>query len=65
MPRPRLGFLVITQTHLEKIDSRHWKLTISDGVLFFPSKNVRCYIVGTKALEQLYKQIEEELEENG
>lgn len=63
MPRPRLGFTIITQTHLEKMDSHHWKLNISDGVLFFPAKNVRCYIIGRKALEKLKNQIEEELKD--
>lgn len=65
MPRPRLGFQSVTQVHLERIDSRHWRLNISDGVAFFPAKHVRSYLITDKTLKKLKQQIEKELENDG
>jgi len=61
MPRPRLGIQTINQVHLERIDTRHWRLIVSDGVLFFPVNHVRTYVITDKQLEKLQKQINEEL----
>lgn len=61
MPRPRRGFQIVTQTHLERMDTEHWRLNISDGVHFFPAKHIRSYVIGRKALAKLKQQIEKEI----
>jgi len=63
MGRTRLGLQHVTQVHLERMDKRHWKLLISDGVLFFPAKHVRSYVVTDKTLRKLQEQIDKELKD--
>jgi len=63
MPRHRLGLQHVNQVYLERMDTQHWRLIISDGVLFFPAKQVRSYVITDKTLRKLKQQIEKELEE--
>ena len=63
MPRPRLGFQSVTQVHLERMDSRHWRLVISDGVHFFQAKHFASYVITDKTLKKLKQQIENELQD--
>lgn len=63
MGRTRLGLQHVTQVHLERMDTRHWRLIVSDGVAFFPPKQVRSYVITDKTLRKLKQQIETELQD--